>query len=264
MRRASLPALALLLSCSPDERSSAGTDDAAGPAPVDAGPDARTGSGFIDAAIVVPTADAAPQDCGGLLATFRDFTSTHPDFESGLGDDRGLVRPDLGADDKPVYLPGGATPTVSGAASFDQWYRDVPGVNMTFVQPLPLVEASDGLFVFDDTEFFPLDGMGFPDEVAGHNYHFTTEIHTAFRYNGGEKFTFRGDDDVFVFVDRKLVIDLGGVHTEQTQTIDFDAQAATLGLTIGETYDFSIFHAERHTSGSNFHIETTIECFVIP
>ncbi len=119
-----------------------------------------------------------------------------------------------------------------------------------------------GLFVFDDSNFFPLDDAGFGNEGNPHNFHFTTEIHTAFTYKGGEVFTFRGDDDVWVFVNRKLALDIGGTHQAVSATIDFDAQAATLGLVKGNTYAFDVFHAERHTVESNFRIVTSIECFI--
>jgi fibro-slime domain-containing protein len=204
------------------------------------------------------------EQCGQLTAVLRDFKADHPDFEGALGDDRGLVEVDLGGDGKPVYAPAGASPTVSGAASFDQWYRDVAGVNQRFEQPLALAETSPGVFVFQDDDFFPLDGLGWPgEETGGHNFHFTTELHGTFLYRGGEVFTFTGDDDVFAFVNGKLALDLGGVHAPQSATIDFDAQASELGITTGQVYALDVFHAERHTSQSNFRIETSIDCLVV-
>ncbi len=132
---------------------------------------------------------------------------------------------------------------------------------MAFDQPMPLtLEATSGKWVFDSSAFFPLDGLGFGNQNETHNYHFTTEIHASFVYLGGEVFTFRGDDDVWVFVNRKLALDLGGLHPPLEGTINFDAMAAQLGITPGSLYQLDIFHAERHTKGSNFRVETTIAC----
>jgi fibro-slime domain-containing protein len=205
--------------------------------------------------------DALP--CGTLLANFRDFQSSHPDFEKTIADDRNLVKVDLGVDGKPQYAPAGATATVSGQTSFDQWYRDTAGVNIHIDQLLPLTEAPPGTFTFDNQAFFPLDGMGFPETFFGHNFHFTTELHGSFVYRGGELFSFTGDDDVFVFVNKKLALDLGGVHGAETASIDFDARAASLGLSIGGTYELAVFHAERHTTESHFRMSTTIDCFIV-
>ena len=209
------------------------------------------------APLVTPDAELA---CGALWATYRDFRQDHPDMEGQIESVKGLVENRLGGDNKPVYAPSGATSVTEGKESFDQWYRDIEGINLNYQEPLVLSEVSPGTFVYEDNEFFPLDGRGYPDERDGHNFHFTTEVHGTFVYRGGEQFTFAGDDDVFVFVNRNLAIDLGGVHGVEMANIDFDSQAAALGIEIGGTYSLHIFHAERHTSESNFRIETTIDC----
>jgi fibro-slime domain-containing protein len=156
------------------------------------------------------------------------------------------------------------TSEIESATSFSQWYNTASGVNMEVPLELTLAETAPGSgdYVYDSNMFFPLDGLGFGNTPGqAHNYHFTTEIHVLFEYQAGQKFTFRGDDDLWIFVDGKLALDVGGLHQALEGTIDFDAQAAALGITPGNTYQMDIFHAERQTSDSNFRIETNISCF---
>lgn len=193
-----------------------------------------------------------------LTGVVRDFHSTHPDMESALGDDPGIVESLLGADDKPVYA--GLTQTTHGKAAFDQWYRDMPGVNLSTSLTLPLARSGSELSYSDGT-FFPIDGQLFGNEGNAHNFHFTFEVKSQFRYLGGELFTFTGDDDLWVFINRRLAIDLGGVHGTTSQTVSLDAKATELGIVVGQVYSFHLFFAERHTSGSSFRLETSIDEF---
>lgn len=213
------------------------------------------------------------QDCGGLPATLRDFNKRagsvgHPDFEVFGGNEptTGIVKVDLGANGKPQLeaLLG----QVSSPESFAQWYADVPGVNQTIQFTLELTEVEPGKYRFDrtgDNGFFPLDGMGFNQQStdfagAQHNFHFTTEIHTSFVYKGGEVFSFSGDDDLWLFINGKLAIDLGGLHPQRDGSVALDS----LRLELNKTYPMDIFHAERRTNRSNFKVETTIDCFLPP
>jgi fibro-slime domain-containing protein len=198
-----------------------------------------------------------------LAAVVRDFSDEHPDFELDvLGDfsETGIVAPELGPDDKPVYAARPDSRTTSGRANFDQWYNDFPGVNARTLVDLEFERSPDtpGLFVYRDLEFFPIDGRLLGNEGRNHNYHFTLEARTTFRYIGGEIFRFSGDDDFWVFINRRLAIDLGGLHEALTATVDLDDAAAELGIKRGETYSLHFFFAERHTVESEFVIETSI------
>ncbi len=216
-------------------------------------------------------ANAPSEDgCGSIITGIvRDFKDTHPDFESFTGNgEKGIVRAELGDDLKPVYASATVTTFTTGKDNFDQWYRHVPGVNEPYLVHVELVEnEDDNVHTFHSDDFFPLDGAGFGDQDRAHNFHFTTEFHTEFVYSGGETFRFTGDDDLWVFINDRLAIDLGGLHPEQSASVDLDEHAATLGISRGGTYRLSLFHAERHTEHSNFRIDTSlhfVNCGSVP
>jgi len=197
--------------------------------------------------------------CEILSATIRDFKQSHPDFELPVASlpkagaaTKGLVKNKLGKDGKPMFH-GGAT--LSNKDNFDEWFRDVPGVNYRETIQLEMTQDATGTRVVDSSEFFPIDGKGFNESVNGHNFWFTLEMHTHFIYKGGERFTFRGDDDFWLFINGSLALDLGGTHGAVQETVNLDA----LKLNPGQRASFDVFFAERHTNESNFHVETGVD-----
>lgn len=212
---------------------------------------------------VVPVSAAFSAVALEVPATIRDFKEEHPDFEGDTGTDHEIVARDLGADGTPAYAGGDdGTDTTAGPDEFAQWYHDVDGVNRSLTVFLPLTEEADGRLTFESDAFFPIDNRGFGNEGNEHNYHFTTEVHLRFTYRGGETFEFDGDDDVYVFINHRKALDLGGVHGEQSGDVDLDDAAGDLGLVVGQTYDLDLFHAERHLVDSNFKLTTSIALVV--
>jgi fibro-slime domain-containing protein len=202
----------------------------------------------------------------GIVRDFQDGTDGgHPDFQTYSGEgEKGIVEDRLGADKKPVHAAGDHQFTTS-EEDFNEWYVNVAGVNQAYYVFFYLQPNNNTLTFFSDA-FFPLDGQGFGDQGNSHNYHFTTEVHTTFQYNGGETFRFTGDDDLWVFINERLAIDLGGLHPSDSAEVSLDAAAANLGITPGSVYPLDLFHAERRTAHSNFRIDTNlqfVDCGVI-
>lgn len=114
------------------------------------------------------------------------------------------------------------------------------------------------------------------------NFYFTSEARYLFRYAGGETLSFFGDDDVWVFINGHLVLDLGAPHERLRGTVKLSAagQASTasatveaqdvktgkfekvgttqntsdLGLVSGKTYEIVVFHADVHPRESNYQL----------
>lgn len=220
---------------------------------------------------------------------------TDPDFgigsgECGGGDTavKGMVLPELGTKELPVRNDVNFPPGCTAAKDLNHWFiaDTVQSLPTATCRDIAMTLDSNGFWVADIAGnenagvpgFFPIDDFKYLDNantvvnpkwdsVQGkdwqgyHNYSFSMKVQAEFKYVKGQTFEFRGDDDVWVFIDDRLVVDLGGKHGPIQGAVELDTIGRASGDTLveGNTYPFHIFYAERSKPGSNFMMRTTMD-----
>ena len=188
---------------------------------------------------------------------------------------------------------------VTSTDTFKEWYRSTANVNHANASKLALWKLASGAYVNrygangeqwrtgvdGNPLFFPIDSDPFSaSELTGaqipalydpaiswdldatgnhrlHNFSFTSEVRYWFKYDATKSYQldFVGDDDFWVFINRKLAVDLGGLHSATPGSVTLDAATATkLGdMKPDNVYEVAVFHAERHTTASTFKLTLT-------
>lgn len=219
------------------------------------------------------SAQAVPLDFNIVVRDFRgDSNANNPDFNNTLisGLRTGMVANTLDADGKPVYIGSGGGGNTAGnvfsSSSFAAWYRPCDGSTYSCDSQRTItltanVDANDVLTYFNSS-YFPLDALTSNSiwDASGHNFFFTSELNLSLIYDPtkANEFSFTGDDDVWVFINGRLVLDIGGIHGATTASFDLDNLVGSLGINAYDQYSFTMFHAERHTTESTLNITSTL------
>ena len=152
--------------------------------------------------------------------------------------------------------------TDRGAVVYDEAnksiYNGTSGTANKFFYPLSK-KGYDAYF--GDTTDMQINSTssGFYPETPNGN--FTLRGEAQFVYNSADNlfFTFTGDDDVYLFVNGTLVLDMGGAHWPVERPVNLNEVASKCGLKDGEVATFTFFYMERCADASNFSIKTNIE-----
>jgi fibro-slime domain-containing protein len=244
-----------------------------------------------------------------LTGTIRDFQPDHPDFDivppDGFGEYMWNVATVLASTDRPVFVGGGFkveshahnaaglpiswtlydadlgdtpavpdepdTGSITSADTFDQWFQDLLGLNMSLVTTITGVLEEDGeyagMYHFNYPQYYPIDDMLLGND-GPHNNFFTVEFVAEFVHDTSENYVlmFKSDDDAFVFLegpeypDGTLIADLGGINGSAEQWVEMNR----LALTDDVTYTLRLFKADRSSVSSRLELTTNIPLVDVP
>ena len=195
-------------------------------------------------------------------------------FECGYYNER-LEQGMVGFELDERYLPiakSGDLITNRGLFDMSRWFSEVEGKSKAFIGTIRLdYNPDDASFSFHQNSFYPLDKVEYDKSENvnkdGHNHLFTMNFAVPFTVlaNGNESFMVTADDDTFVYVGDKLVLDMGGIHDAMSGEVAIlgngevhsgidGAELAYSGVNVqhGDSSIVRIFHADRNEEDSVF------------
>jgi fibro-slime domain-containing protein len=220
----------------------------------------------------VPSADYAFPEAQTLNGVVRDFRSRsefagHVDFGIPSAEPRRSIAigQRLDGDGKPAIDSASGGPAfqrvIAGSTSFAEWFRDVPTTNLSMPMTLLLSRvASYGhtpanpRWVYNTVGYNPivLEGFGyndlsFPPSAPGWNLGLTAELECSFVYrqDKAQWLYVSSTDDLWVYVDGKMIVDIGGRSQPTARSVNLNTVAPSLGLVDRQRYTIKFFLANR-------------------
>ncbi|EGG19218.1 hypothetical protein DFA_02466 [Cavenderia fasciculata] len=219
--------------------------------------------GFIFILLLLISFTYGQRDKLPVIVTIYDH---HPDKNANFEDPNcglkpGMIQSNLNPSTKIPVLNSQSSDLAAcfkNTSTFPQFFQSVTNINIPIQKTLEATydDQIKG-YVYENSYFFPINNEGW-DLTEGlkrddrdkrdirENFHFCLKFNAQFEYNDQGRFNFFGDDDVYLFIDNKLVMDLGGVHS----SVDGSINVNGLGLINKKTYDFDFYFCERHTKSS--------------
>lgn len=199
----------------------------------------------------------ATQSASAVSLTGEYFTlpASHPDVERGDefldGIDfeivTGLVEPTLGPNDLPIVSDFGQTYSgPSGPISDTSTEGEVLWWSTTSLYGVTSEKIQIDSLPFVFNNFYP---DGFDNDAA-----FFRTVHWQGTIDTSSltpfEFVLGADDDAFLFIDKQLVVDNGGVKP-------FDYTSKVVSTLSAGTHELDLFFADRHTTGSDIQFSIT-------